>query len=222
MAKRVIARSDIERLKAEGQTTLVLEVGDKVTPLARDSAVELGVKIVEPGEGVPTAAAKGGQEVDESTIQGIVQAVLKQMEGKVGECPPCATPRVYGSRPGEVQLFKIPKNQELDLLELYDEKGVLKTAPEIEFRLTDVVTVDAGSSMGLGYMSWHHGGFEWHLTYDEVDVVVEGVMEMECEGKKIVAYPGDVVFIPAGSKVRWSTPSWVKVLYVTFPAEWAG
>jgi ethanolamine utilization protein EutQ len=223
MIKRVFATADIERLNSEGQTTLQLEPGDTVTPLARDTAVELGITIYEPGQAVPAAAPEGGPTtMDEKSIEAIVQAVLAQVEGKLGVCAPCATPRVYGSRPGEVQLFKIPKNQELDPLELRDEEGNLVNPPEIDFRLKDVVTVDAGSSMGVGYMSWREGGFNWTLNYDEVDLVVEGVMEITCKDKKVVAYPGDVVFIPNGSSIRWSTPSWVKVMYVTFPAEWAG
>lgn len=222
MVNRVFAKADIEQLEAEGKTVLRLESGDRITPLARDTARELGIEIYEPGQAAPAAAPEeGGPTVDESKIDEIVQAVLDQMRGELGVCPPCPTPKVYGTRPGEIQLVKIPKNQALDPLELRDPEGNLVTPPEIDFRLKDVVTVDAGSSMGVGYMSWREGGFNWTLNYDEVDLVVEGVMEITCEDKKVVAYPGDVVFIPNGSSIRWSTPSWVKVMYVTFPAEWA-
>ena len=157
-------------------------------------------------------------------VEEIVKAVLARLGEEVkekGVCPPCATPKVYGTRPGAVTLFEIAKGKELPPFELRDSAGNLVTAPEIDFRLEDVVTVEHGSTMGVGFMSWIKGGFEWHLTYDEVDILQEGVMEITCEGRVVRAYPGDIVFIPKGSKIRWSTPTWAKVLYVTFPAEWA-
>ena len=151
-------------------------------------------------------------------MEDIVKAVLEQIQ-KAGGMQPCPVPDVYGSRPAALKLVSIPKDFELEPYELRDPKsGVLLTPPEIDFRLTDVVTVGDGSSIGAGFMSWRKGGFEWTLTYDEMDYIEEGIMEITCEGRKLTAYPGDVVFIPAGSHVKWETPSWVKIYYVTFPS----
>jgi ethanolamine utilization protein EutQ len=120
-----------------------------------------------------------------------------------------------------LKLVEIAKGHEMPTFELRDKNGTLMNAPEIDFRLEDFVTVKDGSAVGAGMMSWQKGGFSWTLTYDEVDYVVEGIMEITYEGRTIRANKGDLVFIPAGSAIRWSTPSWVLVYYVTFPAEWA-
>jgi ethanolamine utilization protein EutQ len=230
MDKRVYAKAEIEKTKAEGKTVLKLEPGDVLTPLARDTALELGVTIVEPGETAPAAAAPAAISSDK--VEEIVKAVLGRLTteekkeecrtctGQFGALRPCPTPLVYGTRPGALKLVEMPKVGQLPPSELRDKAGNLLTPPEIDFRLQDVVTMDDASSMGGGYMSWLKGGFEWHLTYDEIDCVVQGIMEITCEGRTLTAGPGDLVFIPAGSKVRWSTPSWALVYYVTFPANW--
>ena len=82
--------------------------------------------------------------------------------------------------------------------------------------------MDDSASISGGFMSWHKGaGFSWTLNYDEIDYVVEGRMEITCEGKTYVADRGDTVFIPKGSSVHWNTPTWTKIYYVTFPSNWA-
>lgn len=225
MAKNVNAKADIERLHSRGITELKLHPGDAVTPLARDSAIELGVKIYAAGEEAPATAAVAPAPAPAAfapmgapNMEDIVKAVLEQIQ-KAGGMQPCPVPDVYGSRPAALKLVPIGKDMVLDPYDLNDPKtGALLTPPEIDFRLTDVVTVGDGSSIGAGFMSWRKGAFEWTLTYDEMDYIVEGVMEITCEGRTLVAYAGDVCFIPAGSHVRWATPSWVKIYYVTFPS----
>lgn len=229
MAKRIYSKNDIDKLKESGLQVLRLQPGDALTPLARDTALELGIKI-QIGEAAVAApsSSTGGTMASEQEIQDIVKAVVAKLAAPAApafsELSParaCPTPRVYGTRPGALKLVELAKGHEMPAFELRDKDGKLMNAPEIDFRLEDFVTVKDGSAVGAGMMSWQKGGFNWTLTYDEVDYVVEGIMEITYEGRTIRANKGDLVFIPAGSAIRWSTPSWVLVYYVTFPAEWA-
>jgi ethanolamine utilization protein EutQ len=86
--------------------------------------------------------------------------------------------------------------------------------------LTDVITASDHSSMAAGYMAWSNCFFPWTLTYDEIDVVLEGELHIRSEGKTVVGKPGDVIFIPKGSAIEFGTPSKVRFLYVTYPADW--
>jgi ethanolamine utilization protein EutQ len=89
-------------------------------------------------------------------------------------------------------------------------------------KLTDVVTAADRSPMAAGFMAWRReDSFAWTLTYDEVDLVVEGTLEIEIDGRKVRASEGDVVFIPKGSKIVFGTPHRVRVFYVTYPVAWA-
>lgn len=95
--------------------------------------------------------------------------------------------------------------------------------PDRQVGLTDVVTGKDRSPMTAGFMSWSQAdSFPWSLDYDEVDYVLEGVLQVGIEGRVLEGKPGDVLYLPKGSKVVFGTPSRVRIFYVTYPADWAG
>lgn len=87
-------------------------------------------------------------------------------------------------------------------------------------RLKDVITSRHGSPMAAGYMSLQKGGFPWTLTYDEIDIILEGELVITRGSERVSGRPGDVIFIPKGSSIEFGTPSSVLFVYVTFPADW--
>lgn len=92
--------------------------------------------------------------------------------------------------------------------------------PGTNVRLKDAVTERDGSSMAAGLMSLERGEFPWTLNYDEIDVVLEGELVIR-RGKEVVrGGPGDVIFIPKGSSIVFSTPTTVRFAYIAFPANW--
>lgn len=225
MSKRIISKFDIERLKAEGRVSLRLEPGDTLTPLARDTALELGIKIEdsrEPSAGAAPAAAPA--QAGDEKLEAIVRSVLARLGSgsQPQTCAPCATPKVYGSSPGQLKVVKMPHDCDMEAIELRNAQGVVCNPPEIDFRLRDVITMDDSASIAGGFMSFHKGkGIDWTLNYDEIEYIVEGRVEIAYNGKTLVADVGDTIFIPKGSLVHWSTPTWVKIFYATFPSNWA-
>lgn len=91
---------------------------------------------------------------------------------------------------------------------------------ENQVGIADVVTVADGSSMAAGFMAWENCFFPWTLTYDEVDLIMEGELHIRCNGETVVGKTGDVIFIPKNSSIEFGTPSKVKFLYVAYPANW--
>jgi ethanolamine utilization protein EutQ len=89
-----------------------------------------------------------------------------------------------------------------------------------QVRIADVITSADQSPMAAGYMSWSKCFFPWTLDYDEIDVVLEGELHIRSTGGTVVGKPGDVIFIPRGSAIEFGTPSAVRFLYVTYPADW--
>ncbi len=99
--------------------------------------------------------------------------------------------------------------------------GKFSGAPNVG--LTDVVTGKDGSPMTAGFMAWKAAdSFSWQLDYDEIDYVLEGMLHLGIDGRVVEARPGDVVYIPKGSRVFFGTPNRVRVFYVTYPADWQG
>lgn len=87
--------------------------------------------------------------------------------------------------------------------------------------LADVTTLDEAPNMGCGVMELKDGAsFEWTLSYDEYDIVLEGTLQIEIDGRVVTAGQGDIIYIPNGSHIHFQTPSYAKYVYTTFPADW--
>jgi len=88
-------------------------------------------------------------------------------------------------------------------------------------RLLDLITGRDGSPMTAGIMSWgRDDSFPWTLDYDEVDLVLEGILQISVDGRVVEGRAGDVLYIPKGSRIVFATPHRVRVFYVTYPADW--
>ena len=87
--------------------------------------------------------------------------------------------------------------------------------------LKDIVTLQEAPRMGSGIMELDHGAqFEWTLNYDEYDIVLEGNLEIEIDGRIVAGGPGDVIYIPKGSHIHFQTPDRAKYAYTVYPANW--
>ncbi|HSL30943.1 MAG TPA: cupin domain-containing protein [Anaerolineales bacterium] len=95
-----------------------------------------------------------------------------------------------------------------------------KVTPGTNVWLKDVVVTQDRSPMGAGYMSLDKGEMEWTLTYDEIDIVLEGELVITRGSEQVRGKTGDVIFIPKGSSITFGTPSWARFVYVVFPVNW--
>lgn len=90
-----------------------------------------------------------------------------------------------------------------------------------DVKLKDVTSLDEAPRMGCGIMELTDGAsFEWTLTYDEYDIVLEGNLEIEIDGRIVAGGPGDVIYIPKGSHIHFQTPDRAKYAYTVYPANW--
>lgn len=88
--------------------------------------------------------------------------------------------------------------------------------------LTDLITSKDGSPMAAGIMSFaRDDAFPWQLAYDEIDLVLEGTLQITIAGRTISGSAGDILYIPKGSAILFGTPNRTRVFYVTHPADWA-
>lgn len=95
-----------------------------------------------------------------------------------------------------------------------------KTTPGTNVWLKDVVVTEDRSPMGAGYMSLDKGEMQWTLTYDEIDIVLEGELVITRGTEQVRGKTGDVIYIPKGSSITFGTPSWTRFVYVVFPVNW--
>ena len=95
-----------------------------------------------------------------------------------------------------------------------------KTTPGTNIWLKDVVVTQDRSPMGAGYMSLDKGEMQWTLTYDEIDIVLEGELVITRGSEQVRGKTGDVIYIPKGSSITFGTPNWTRFVYVVFPVNW--
>lgn len=92
-----------------------------------------------------------------------------------------------------------------------------------EVYLKDVISLSESPRLGCGYMEIvKDKPFSWTLEYDEVDVILDGTLEIITETGKVRGSKGDTIFIPKDSKIQFSCPEGEKVrfVYITYPADW--
>lgn len=88
--------------------------------------------------------------------------------------------------------------------------------------LLDVVTLEESPNLGVGVMELKNGtDFPWTLNYDEVEYIIEGTIVLKSEAGDVTAHAGDMTFIPKGTSIHFSTPDYVKFVYISYPADWA-
>ena len=95
-----------------------------------------------------------------------------------------------------------------------------KTTPGMNVWLKDVVVTQDRSPMGAGFMSLDKGEMQWTLTYDEIDIVLEGELVITRGNEQVRGKTGDVIYIPKGSSITFGTPNWTRFVYVVFPVNW--
>lgn len=206
------------REMAKMDKDIVLEEDSVLTPSAKDLAKELGITITKGRQEIVSQGVVGqsaGQPAKhqnernvpvgviatdpenadlKKTVQKILSEVLK---------PACENPKAT---------HVIGKNVVI--------QPFLEAPPGQKVGLVDVIDARIGN-MASGFMTFDHSRLPWFLNYDEVDYIIEGDFVLEVEGQVFRAVAGDVVYIPKGSKVVFSSPTFCKVFYATYPANWA-
>lgn len=240
--KQLITAEVVRARHAAGEKCIaVTRLGHIVTPEAHTVADELGVAIQmqEDGNVANVACARpagdksaAAADTDMDKIRAEVlarlpdgaaspQLVDQLIEKMVAERKAAANAPAAGANTLPYEFERMPggiKRIKGNSLRM----GVFEGAgEENQVGIVDVVTSEDGSSIAAGFMSWENCFFPWTLTYDEVNIVLEGELHIRCDGQTLVAKPGDVFFIPENSSIEFGTPTHVRMMYVAYPANWS-
>jgi ethanolamine utilization protein EutQ len=192
--KKLITETELRALAGDSKQ-VVIPSSSILTPSALDMAKFMNLTL-QREEATPVSAAGSEPSVEE--IRRIVKMVLEQKTK-----PVCTNPRVTHVQGSSIKL------------EPFDQ-----APPGQIIHLKDVVTSREGN-LAAGFMTFDHSELPWHLTYDEVDYVVEGTFTLQANGKTYTCQAGDVMYIPKDTHVVFGSPAHTRVFYVTYPANWA-
>lgn len=84
----------------------------------------------------------------------------------------------------------------------------------------DLFTLEEAPRLGCGLMVMERTTFPWTLTYDEMDYVIEGRLDILADGQTVSAGPGEVLYIPKDTSIQFSVRDKARFLYFVYPANW--
>ncbi len=240
--KQLITAEVVRAKHAANENCIVVtKQGYIVTPEARSVAEELGVEIRNQEDAVPggcdvSRRAPAGGGVADDEIEQIRAEVMSRLPN--GAASPELVDQLIKKMIGERRAAGAAPAKAVDKTPYYDSAkmtsgikrikgdsirmGLFEGAgEENQVGIVDVVTSEDGSRIAAGFMNWENCFFPWTLTYDEVNIVLEGELHIRCEGQTLVAKAGDVFFIPENSSIEFGTPTHVRMFYVAYPANWS-
>ena len=213
--KTLICAKDVETAQSQGKKVIYIDSNTIITPSAQDMAkayeIEFSQKIVSEARSSGIAKACDGT-LDSEMIYNLLKTMMEQ-----------------GLLSGIIDSLKSTKPY---TEETAGNGAKVVRGDSVKFDVFDTGNPDAKvfyqeliskeeSAMSAGFLNIDHSTFDWALTYEEIDYVIEGTLTVTIDGKTLTAYPGDVVYVPSESKVTWGSPNHAKVFYVTYPANWA-
>ncbi|MDR2482445.1 MAG: cupin domain-containing protein [Treponema sp.] len=150
------------------------------------------------------------EHIDSTALEGLVRKVLNEIITERGGCSASGGVR-HVDKSGIISI-KLPQIKP----EPFDTGK-----PGDKVFLKDIVSLEESPRLGFGVMEMDHTSFDWTLNYDEVDYIIEGRLEVRIDGRTVAADKDESIFIPKGSSITFSTPDFVRFMYVTYPADWA-
>ncbi len=214
--KELITASDVQRCREKEEKIMYTDSKALVTPAARDLASEMGIRIIHRSQMVETEPEKEHTSSVPERISGNID--IAQISKLVIEA--LAVNAIQSSAPVFV------KESDSSGLRLI-RGNTVKCAPfdtgnqDAKVGLTDILNTRESRNLGAGFMTIEQSEFEWFLGYEEVDVILEGTLEITIDGKTYRGYAGDVFYIPKGKKITWRSPDRARFFYATYPANWS-
>ena len=222
---RTISAATLREIIASQGGVKQLQIPDDgvLTPSAKDLAKELGLDICRGDVKVTSFASAPGpssiagrkKEADVPCVatqeasckqpamcgDAETVAMVKKIVGQLVK-PACASPRPMHVSAADIVHVPFPQ-----------------APPGQKITMTDVVTA-RDANLGAGFMRYDHSQLSWHLTYDEINYVVDGDYVLKIGEQTFYGKPGDVLYIPADSHVTFASPTSCTVFYVVYPSNW--
>lgn len=223
--KKLVCAEEVKAAAQNGQKIFHIDCGTIITPSAKDMAKELEVEFSVGSDLVSAATeienCKNSDlsktenltsAINRDVIYQVVKAVLSN--GLLTGLSAPALKKPFLTEGDPQSGLKIVRGRSVQ----FENFDTGKSGTHVAYR--EVISKD-DSQMSAGFLTLEKSSFDWELCYEEIDIILEGSLSITIHGKTYEACQGDVLFIPKGSKVTWSSTGYVKLFYVTYPANWS-
>lgn len=215
-----------------------------VTDQARDKALELGIALTGDcapdascpitrtsqsdvvGKSGPAAPGDASASPGSPDIDRLVSQVVAVMRDKL---PSGANSAVVERLVREAVASKLTQGSQYaapSATPVADEAGVrfidsaklLKQSGQVPVPGKAVLAEALGrageSKLAACYLAWERASFSRVMEAPEVGVVIDGELHLTVGGQTMIGKPGDMIYLPKGAKVIYSTPSKVTLACV--------
>lgn len=84
-----------------------------------------------------------------------------------------------------------------------------------------VVNASISRHMGGGIEYLENVAIDWTVTYDEILYIFEGTLTLELDDGIHECKPGDIVWLPEGTHLRYVARGKAGYFYAVHPVDWA-
>ena len=100
----------------------------------------------------------------------------------------------------------------------------LKFTPRFEYgdqaQVAQLCGADDGSKLGVGLVRLSNAAIPWTIKYDELILVLEGVLTVKTVVAELSATANQAMWLPAGTQLTYSSDK-ALLLYAIHPTDWA-
>lgn len=211
--KKLICVKDVEAMGKQKQKVIFVDRNTIITPAARDTARTYGMEFSYEENNCKSTTVELPKaydgEIDSNMIYTVVKALvekglLKDLFDKLPLQPYIAECDNGG--------LKVVRGDSVRF-DVYDTGK-----PDNKVFYQELISNNR-SSTKAGLLTIENSSYERETKFEEIDYIIEGTTTIEINGKTFTACPGDIVYVPSGSKVVWSSPDKAKLFYTTSPVN---
>lgn len=89
-----------------------------------------------------------------------------------------------------------------------------------QMELARLITDRESGTLGAGLARFDHCSVDWTVLYDEVMFVFEGTFRLAVGDRRYVCTPGDVLWIPERTTLKYESDGPSVCFYAVYPADW--
>lgn len=213
--KKLICAKDIEEAIKRGEKIIYIDDSTIITPSAKDIAkfnfIEFSKSIEESiPKNISQTITSNKDSLDSEMIYNILKVIRdKDLLNKLLQSITNLKPYKYETAQNGLKIIR-GESVKFDKLNTGN--------PDSKVMYQELINKEE-SSMSAGILTIDNSKFDWELKYEEINYIVDGSLTVIIDNKTFIAYPGDIVFVPSGSKVTLSSSNKTKLFYVTYLAN---
>jgi len=202
MGKRIITLDDILAAAQAGDRSI--PAGEDAPAAPVDSGNEQVVRQV-----AELVAAKAGTAMSPDEVRRVVgEVVAARLAG------PKAAPAASASAPVAPTQGKDGQYTDAGGVFLVECERLFKDSPTGGAFVAEGVNCTCADLSGA-IMQWDGDNMARTMERSEIAVVIEGELTLACNGAKLVGKPGDMLYLPAGAEVEYSSTGRVRLACVS-------